>query len=373
MKARKQSTVASATTALTDFLAKVSLKFRVMHPIICAGFCFFLWDNYANYSNSRPLFVHDEFGRIHGNKLFEACQGYRGTMQWQDQGCTNNTGDAIPSRLSNFSEPTYALDGLGITNRIDHLRLPARIDKSSAGFWDEYLGRMIKGSTSFVDTIDNFLTAEEVEFWQRTFDKYDDDHDVTLHNIAVMGDRDSKYLPFFDRPYAKGLLSRTSSYPTTDAVLKHQYHKLQQKLKYFFTSHLEWKDVNGKLGEEIVRNISCVLRSYPPDYVPPTEIYDPIFNVIPKSISYSKERPHTVTIYLTGSNGIDTINTGGTFFWNRAEHRSCGRENGYFYLPARPGKLVWFSNYDASDNTNFKMLNTPAPSIGQHQLVVQCS
>lgn len=340
-----------------------------LHYLMVGASCYFFLRNIYNYANRGPLFVHDEFGRIHGITLFETCQGYRGTMQWQDQGCANNTGDAIPYRLANFSDATYALDGLGTTHRIDHLRLPARIDKSSAGFWDEYLGRMIKGSTSFVDTVSNFLTAEQVEFWQRTFDKYDDDdHDVTLHNIAVMGDRDSKYLPFFDRPYAKGLLSHTM-----DVVLKQEFRKLQQKLKYFFTSHLEWKDTNGLLGEDIVRNISCVLRSYPPYYTPPAEIYNPIFDetvvrgIIPKSIPYSEKHPHTVVIYLTDNTITPNLQVGGTRFWNLHE------ESGHFRVPATSGKLVWFTNYDASGITNFKMLNTPGPAVGTRQLVLQCT
>lgn len=374
----KLATTTTAATASTGFLDGATLKSRVMNLILCAGCCCFFLPGIYNFVNRGPPFVDDEFGRIHGRPLFEACQGYRGTIQWEAAGCANNTGDAIPHRLTNFTDSTYALDGLGVTHRIEHLRVPTRLDIPFSRYsYAEYSSKVVEGSTSFVDTINNFLTAEEVDFWQRLFNKYD--HDATLHTVAVMGDRGSKYLPFFDRPYAKGLLSIASTTEIDGVEIPHQLRKLQQKLKYFFTNHLKWEDVNGLRGQEVVRNISCVLRQYPPDYVPPREIYNPMLDrnfrkgVIPKSIPYSEKHPHTVTIYLTGGNGIDTINAGGTFFWNYDKRSSGGEEIERFYLPAKPGKLVWFSNYDASDNTNFKMLNTPAPSVGETQLVIQCS
>lgn len=279
------------------------------------------------------------------------CVDLVGTLQWESVGCPNITSSPILKHalnaltaLSEFNrdyaadddktkEDQTIYDGLGVPHQLVALYSKPNDDSTSPislGF-----------GAATVDLINNFLSAEESDYWRLLYEATDYWgllYEATENSDAVAWtNRYNYYQTNLDQcshvttkfiPIERIISLTASSASGTSQLVAGKLALLKQKLKYFFTSFLLKEERNGLLGQAMVNNISCSLRS----------------DASSAQHSHSRTTSNTVIIYLTNAN--DTHYT----YTSETQHRFGDTEYNYrdfpnFTISPHKGELLWFSSY----------------------------
>lgn len=340
LKMLKQSWIDS-----TPFLLTVSIVFVIFFGLVICDQTVILYK--ASSVCSRSDY---EWGK---------CRGLIGTMQWELSGCRRNT------TLCDGGMKTLARNGEGyVTDGLGRQTWTTRLPHNYNGNYKNNL--MINGKIYsseslelFVDVADNFLSADECDFWRRTFDdnlhlvnssrlfkKHADgtidesNYSRTSDSVKVL-ELNALIDALLNQLISTNPLHYASGVTTVGKMRKMmEVHEnlelLIQKLKYIF---------NGSIGNAI----TCKMANYAPPESAKVGV-----------IAHNDDSLHTAIIYLTDADNIGNVDHyGGTNF------PALGLR-----VSAKKGRLLSFSNR-ASIAGNYKVHGGEPVPIGR-KLILQC-